>query len=71
MCLPLVADKRNESLFVSANVGPFLSLWLQGRGCSMGVKLCTGPGQGIPGNTNGGSIIVPLTSCLTGLELAV
>jgi hypothetical protein len=25
----------------------------------------------VPGNTKGGSIIVPLTSCLTGLELAV
>jgi hypothetical protein len=24
-----------------------------------------------PGNTKGGSITVPLTSCLTGLELAV
>jgi hypothetical protein len=24
-----------------------------------------------PGNTKGGSIAVPLTSCLTGLELAV
>jgi hypothetical protein len=30
-------------------------------------------GQGIinPGNTRGGSITVPLTSCLTGLESAV
>jgi len=25
----------------------------------------------LPGNTKGGSIPVPLTSCLTGLELAV
>jgi hypothetical protein len=25
----------------------------------------------VPGNTKGGSFIVPLTSCLTGLELAI
>ncbi len=36
-------------------------LYMQGRDCSMHIA----------GNTKGGSIIVPLTSCLTGLELSV
>ncbi len=34
-------------------------------------KLGTRGSIGQAGNTKGGSIIVPLTSCLTGLELAV
>jgi hypothetical protein len=66
--LPFFIAKLENILFCKKNIIYFFTTWTV---VSPAVVTEISLRQHQPGNTKGGSITAPLTSCLTGLESAV